>query len=205
MKRSRLEDGTLAGYIHERSEVDVPGIKLVFDSVWKAVPPIIYLEVVPSSHRLHLVIFRAHVRFAPMYLVYEVLPYRQFRCIPCGKRRRLHPFPKKYSKKFGHTKEKQYLCTRLQEARAFSSVGLEHLPYKQRVGGSNPSTPTGVFPCGPSGPQGYFFVLQQAKLLPQEHLSPDFSFFCGVKDGRSHNFIKFANIKNTYFSFLYDT
>ena len=136
MKRSRLEDGTLAGYIHERSEVDVPGIKLVFDSAWKAVPPIIYLEVVPSSHRLHLVIFRAHVRFAPMYLVYEVLPSRQFRCIPCGKRRRLQPFPKKYSKKFGHTKEKQYLCTRLQEARAFSSVGLEHLPYKQRVGGS---------------------------------------------------------------------
>ena len=28
------------------------------------------------------------------------------------------------------------------EKRAFSSVGLEHLPYKQRVGGSNPSTPT---------------------------------------------------------------
>ena len=24
----------------------------------------------------------------------------------------------------------------------FSSAGLEHLPYKQRVGGSNPSTPT---------------------------------------------------------------
>ena len=40
-----------------------------------------------------------------------------------------------------------YLCNRLQEARAFSSAGLEHLPYKQRVGGSNPSTPTGVFPC----------------------------------------------------------
>ena len=28
------------------------------------------------------------------------------------------------------------------EFREFSSVGLEHLPYKQRVGGSNPSTPT---------------------------------------------------------------
>ena len=28
--------------------------------------------------------------------------------------------------------------------RAFSSVGLEHLPYKQRVGGSNPSTPTKI-------------------------------------------------------------
>ena len=26
--------------------------------------------------------------------------------------------------------------------REFSSVGLEHLPYKQRVGGSSPSTPT---------------------------------------------------------------
>ena len=28
------------------------------------------------------------------------------------------------------------------ENRALSSVGLEHLPYKQRVGGSNPSAPT---------------------------------------------------------------
>ena len=27
--------------------------------------------------------------------------------------------------------------------RALSSAGLEHLPYKQRVGGSNPSAPTG--------------------------------------------------------------
>ena len=26
--------------------------------------------------------------------------------------------------------------------RAFSSAGSEHLPYKQRVGGSNPSSPT---------------------------------------------------------------
>ena len=42
--------------------------------------------------------------------------------------------------------------------RAFSSAGLEHLPYKQRVGGSNPSTPTGVFPRGPSGLRGFFFA-----------------------------------------------
>ena len=28
--------------------------------------------------------------------------------------------------------------------REFSSAGSEHLPYKQRVGGSNPSTPTRV-------------------------------------------------------------
>ena len=30
----------------------------------------------------------------------------------------------------------------LTKARALSSAGLEHLPYKQRVGGSNPSAPT---------------------------------------------------------------
>ena len=36
-----------------------------------------------------------------------------------------------------------YLCIAFRnKARAFSSAGLEHLPYKQRVGGSNPSTPT---------------------------------------------------------------
>lgn len=32
--------------------------------------------------------------------------------------------------------------------RELSSVGSERLPYKQRVGGSNPSAPTGVFPRG---------------------------------------------------------
>ena len=37
-----------------------------------------------------------------------------------------------------------YLCTHLKQVRAFSSVGLEHLPYKQRVGGSTPSTPTSM-------------------------------------------------------------
>jgi hypothetical protein len=41
-----------------------------------------------------------------------------------------------------------YLCTPFrgnntwQGEREFSSAGSEHLPYKQRVGGSNPSTPT---------------------------------------------------------------
>ena len=30
--------------------------------------------------------------------------------------------------------------------RELSSAGLEHLPYKQRVGGSNPSAPTKVRP-----------------------------------------------------------
>ena len=29
-----------------------------------------------------------------------------------------------------------------EQLRSLSSAGSEHLPYKQRVGGSNPSTPT---------------------------------------------------------------
>ncbi len=43
--------------------------------------------------------------------------------------------------------------------RAFSSAGLEHLPYKQRVGGSNPSTPTKTkLGCEKSHP---FFISAQ--------------------------------------------
>ena len=57
---------------------------------------------------------------------------------------------KKVAVKFGGNKKCSYLCNRLQEVRAFSSAGLEHLPYKQRVVGSNPSTPTkGCFPVVP--------------------------------------------------------
>ena len=51
-------------------------------------------------------------------------------------------FFKKYGKTFGGVRNSCYLCNRLRKVRAFSSAGLEHLPYKQRVGGSNPSTPT---------------------------------------------------------------
>ncbi len=49
----------------------------------------------------------------------------------------------KYRKKFGGLAKTNYLCTHILDKEwAFSSAGLEHLPYKQRVGGSNPSTPT---------------------------------------------------------------
>ena len=52
---------------------------------------------------------------------------------------------KKSTSKFCHDKKCLYLCNRLRQAtRALSSAGLEHLPYKQRVGGSNPSAPTRV-------------------------------------------------------------
>ena len=60
-------------------------------------------------------------------------------------------------KKFGGIKKSAYLCNRLQEARALSSVGLEHLPYKQWVGGSNPSAPTGVFSSQSLVVAGNFF------------------------------------------------
>ena len=55
--------------------------------------------------------------------------------------------------KFAQLKLNDYFCNRLRKVRAFSSAGLEHLPYKQRVGGSNPSTPTtlGSFQSGQMG------------------------------------------------------
>ena len=44
----------------------------------------------------------------------------------------------------------------LTKVRAFSSAGLEHLPYKQRVGGSNPSTPTRMVPVVHFWATGFF-------------------------------------------------
>ena len=49
---------------------------------------------------------------------------------------------KKTGKIFCYYKIKSYLCIAFQKQRALSSAGSEHLPYKQRVGGSNPSAPT---------------------------------------------------------------
>ncbi len=52
------------------------------------------------------------------------------------------PHLEKKREKFWRQRKKPYLCIALGKARAFSAAGSEHLPYKQRVGGSNPSTPT---------------------------------------------------------------
>ena len=49
-----------------------------------------------------------------------------------------------FARIFSYVVRKLYLCTRLEKLRALSSAGLEHLPYKQRVGGSNPSAPTTI-------------------------------------------------------------
>ncbi len=47
--------------------------------------------------------------------------------------------------KFVGYDELSYLCSAiLRKAWAISAAGSEHLPYKQRVGGSNPSLPTKV-------------------------------------------------------------
>ena len=45
---------------------------------------------------------------------------------------------------FCHIRKKTYLCNRKKRkfAREHSSVGSEHLPYKQRVIGSTPIVPT---------------------------------------------------------------
>ena len=49
-----------------------------------------------------------------------------------------------YFKKIGGSKKTAIFATLFREKKigAFSSAGSEHLPYKQGVDGSNPSTPT---------------------------------------------------------------
>jgi hypothetical protein len=51
-------------------------------------------------------------------------------------------FKKMLDKKIVIKKSNLNFDTPNDNRREFSSVGLEHLPYKQRVGGSTPSTPT---------------------------------------------------------------
>ena len=48
----------------------------------------------------------------------------------------------KFFKKVWSFQKKSYLCSPKPFLWELSSAGLEHLPYKQRVGGSNPSAPT---------------------------------------------------------------
>ena len=70
---------------------------------------------------------------------------------------------KKSTSKFGHDKKCLYLCNRLRQAtRALSSAGLEHLPYKQRVGGSNPSAPTRVRDISTAGVSFAFTAFRAA-------------------------------------------
>ena len=56
--------------------------------------------------------------------------------------RKNHFFWKKTANLFGGLKNSSTFASLLTATRAVSAVGSEHLPYKQRVGGSNPSLPT---------------------------------------------------------------
>ncbi len=53
---------------------------------------------------------------------------------------RIYDLNKILASKFGAYVFLSYFCLAI--GREHSSVGLEHLPYKQRVGGSTPSAPT---------------------------------------------------------------
>ena len=76
-----------------------------------------------------------------------------------------------------------YLCTRnpgITERKVqktfweLSSVGSERLPYKQRVGGSNPSAPTQIINDLQTGRSFLFYLSVQINLihLPQEYPRP---------------------------------
>ena len=58
--------------------------------------------------------------------------------------KQVHSTMTKKSIKICRFEKMNYLCSPkpFLRKREFSSAGSEHLPYKQRVGGSNPSTPT---------------------------------------------------------------
>ena len=74
---------------------------------------------------------------------------------------------KKNRKGYCIKSDSAYLCNPFWKEREweFSSAGSEHLPYKQRVGGSNPSTPT-------SSPEifGTFFMSKNLRTLLQKSI-----------------------------------
>ena len=74
------------------------------------------------------------------------------------------------AKTFGRFAKTLYLCNRLRQVRALSSVGSERLPYKQRVGGSNPSAPTQESPIIPLRMIGLFrYIPCLARTAPFFH------------------------------------
>ena len=62
----------------------------------------------------------------------------------------------------------QSFRTKVVLTREHSSVGLEHLPYKQRVGGSTPSAPTKAFQIFL---EGFFYIGQQSRAMTDFHIA----------------------------------
>ena len=108
----------------------------------------------------------------------------------------------------------RYICTRKQAIREFSSAGSEHLPYKQRVGGSNPSTPTrkkgsnfgALFSCGSILPTMFTFpppAPSFEKEMPEkENIIAIFWARDGVRDYGSRS-KKYLSNPSTYTLFLH--
>ncbi len=98
---------------------------------------------------------------------------------------------KKNRKGYCIKSDSAYLCNPFWKEREweFSSAGSEHLPYKQRVGGSNPSTPTSSLEIF-----GAFFILKSLGFshnftgsTPKACLEFFETFLFSVGSGLSHN------------------
>ena len=97
---------------------------------------------------------------------------------------------KNFSKKFWSFQKKSYLCSPKPFLRELSSAGLEHLPYKQRVGGSNPSAPTrqkrlkfNRFFCCICPVRG----LESRFPLKKRQTAREAVFFCGSNSSSNHH------------------
>ena len=78
------------------------------------------------------------------------------------------------SKMFGSSKIRCTFASLSATTRALSSAGSEHLPYKQRVGGSNPSAPT-----KPSQSEG-FLIIRHKKIVENLPRRKPFTIFAGI-------------------------
>ena len=78
----------------------------------------------------------------------------------------------------------QYLCNR-KIARELSSVGLERLPYKQRVGGSTPSAPTKKTTAGRLP---FFFLRRIGTIMKQygRKLFCEKHYLCSILNKRQY-------------------
>ena len=85
--------------------------------------------------------------------------------IKTPKTEKFHFLPKKIAKKFVSSKIIPTFASLSQRTdRVLSSAGSEHLPYKQRVGGSNPSAPTQVEILKACLQASFFCIQSQEKI-----------------------------------------
>ena len=84
--------------------------------------------------------------------------------------------------------------------RALSSVGSEHLPYKQRVGGSNPSAPTTETVKKPSTKVGGFFRFRhRAKFTSVRMVKMKKAKRCAAADGFDTVLVGYKGTREGFF------